>query len=137
MWQSVKVSNVFNTFTLKQFSGKQKTVFIKLEHYFLVETTKIKDTSFPFKTALSEANVKTGRMPTTKWTSHEEWSYIYISIMLRKNQNVILCNSLSDLFLKCDIDLQFTFCLYQTLHCTFIPTRYKLFSKHFVLCTKT
>ena len=28
----------------------------------LVESTKIKSTSFPFKTALSEANVKTNRI---------------------------------------------------------------------------
>ena len=29
-------------------------------------------TSFPFKTALSEANVKTDRMATRKWTYHKE-----------------------------------------------------------------
>ena len=43
----------------------------KLEYCFLVETAKIKNT-FPFKTALSEANVKTNRMATTKWTCHKE-----------------------------------------------------------------
>ena len=63
MGQSVKVSNVFNTLTLKQ------------ESSFLVEATKIENTSFPFKTALSEANVKTNRMATTKWTYHKEWSF--------------------------------------------------------------
>ena len=42
---------------------------------FLAETTKIENTSFPFKTALSEANVKTNRMATTKWTYHKEWSF--------------------------------------------------------------
>ena len=67
MWQSVKVSNVFNTFlTLKQIFWKTKTFFKKLEYCFLVETTKIENTSFPFKTALSEANVKANRMATTK-----------------------------------------------------------------------
>ena len=55
MCQSVKVSN-----------GKRKKFFKKLEYRFLVETTKIKNASFPFKTALSEANVKTNRMATTK-----------------------------------------------------------------------
>ena len=50
MGQSVKVSNVFNTLTLKQ------------EYSFLVEATKIENTSFPFKTALSEANVKTNKL---------------------------------------------------------------------------
>ena len=44
--------------------------FKKLEYRFLAETTKIENTSFPFKTALSEVNVKTNRMATTK-----EWSF--------------------------------------------------------------
>ena len=52
-----------------------KTFFKKLECRFLVETTKIESTSFPFKTALSEANVQTNRMATTKWNYHKEWSF--------------------------------------------------------------
>ena len=71
----MKVSNVFNTLTLKQIFWKTKTFFQKLEYHFLVETTKIENTPFPFKTALSEANVKTNRMATTKWTYHKEWSF--------------------------------------------------------------
>ena len=55
MWQSVQVSNVFNTLTLKQTFWKTETFFKKLEYYFLVEITKIENTSFPFKTALSAA----------------------------------------------------------------------------------
>ena len=43
-----------------------------LEYHFLVETTKIENTSFPFKIALSEATVKKNRMATTKWTYHKE-----------------------------------------------------------------
>ena len=64
MRQSVKFSNVFNTLTLKQIFWKMKTFFKKLEYRFLVETTEIENTSFPFKTALSETNVKTNRMAT-------------------------------------------------------------------------
>ena len=75
MWQSVKVSKVFNTLTLKRIFWKTKTFFKKLEHNLLVEPTKIEKTPFPFKTALSEANVKTNRMATTKWTYHKEWSF--------------------------------------------------------------
>ena len=71
----MKVSNVFNTLTLKQIFWKTKTFFKKLEYRFLVEATKIENTSFPFKTALSEANVKTNRMATTKWTYQKEWSF--------------------------------------------------------------
>ena len=33
------------------------------------------NTSFPFKTALSEANVMTNRMATAKWAYHKEWSF--------------------------------------------------------------
>ena len=58
MWQSVKVSKVFNTLTLKQIFWKTKPFFKKLEYSFLVETTKIESTSFPFKTALSEAMLR-------------------------------------------------------------------------------
>ena len=47
-----------------------------MEYCFLVETTKIENTSLPFKTAPSEANVKkTNRMATTKCTYHKEWSF--------------------------------------------------------------
>ena len=45
-----------------------KTFFRKLEYHFLAETTKIESTSFPFKIALSEANVKTNIMVSTKLT---------------------------------------------------------------------
>ena len=75
MWQSVKISNIFNSLTLKQVFWKTKTFFIKLEYRFLVETTEIENTSFSFKTALSEANLKTNRMETTKWTYHNERSF--------------------------------------------------------------
>ena len=71
----MKILNVFNTLTLIQIFWKTKTFFKKLEYRFLVETTKIENTSFPFKTALSEANVKTNRMATTKLTYHKEWSF--------------------------------------------------------------
>ena len=47
----------------------------KLEYGFLVETTKIESTSFLFKTAQSEANVKKNRMATTKWTYHKKRSF--------------------------------------------------------------
>ena len=54
MWQFVKVSNVFNTLILKQIFWKTKTIFKKLEYRFLVEATKIENTPFPLKAALSE-----------------------------------------------------------------------------------
>ena len=66
----MKVLNV-----LTQIFWKTKTFFKKLEYCFLAETTKIENTSFPFKTALTEANVKTNRMVITKFTYHKEWSF--------------------------------------------------------------
>ena len=49
-----------------------QTLFKKLEYRFLVESTKIDNITFPYKTALSEANVKTNRIGSTKWTYHKE-----------------------------------------------------------------
>ena len=50
-----------------------KTFLKKLEDRFLCETTKIEKTSFSFKIALSEANIKTNTMATTKLTYHKEF----------------------------------------------------------------
>ena len=44
-------------------------------YHFLVEATKIENTSLQFKTVKSEANVKANRMATTKWTYYKEWSF--------------------------------------------------------------
>ena len=38
---------------------KTRTFFKKLEYCFLVEVTKSESASFPYKTVISEANVKT------------------------------------------------------------------------------
>ena len=67
--------NVFNTLTLKQIFWKMKNFFKKLEYCFLVESTKIVNASFLYKTAISEANVKTNRIASAKWTYHKERSY--------------------------------------------------------------
>ena len=69
-----KLKNNFNTLTLKQIFWKTKTI-LKLEYRFLVEITKIENASFPYKTAMSEANVKTNKMVTTKWTYQRERSF--------------------------------------------------------------
>ena len=52
-----------------------QTLFKKLEYRFLVESTKIDNKTFPDKTTLSEANVKTNRMRSTKLTYHKERSF--------------------------------------------------------------
>ena len=50
---------------------ENENLFQKTGVPFLVETTNTEDTSLPFKTTLSESNVKTNRMATTKWTYHK------------------------------------------------------------------
>ena len=75
----VTISGNFEPFeylTWKQIFWKTKTFFKnKLEYRFLIESTKTENASFSYKTAISEANVMTNRMVSTKWTNHKEWSF--------------------------------------------------------------
>ena len=74
----VTISKRFKRFSYINFNSnflKNKNLFQKLEYRFLVETTKIENKLFPFKTALSEASVKTNRIVTPKWIYHKEWSF--------------------------------------------------------------
>ena len=71
----MEILNVFNTLTLKQTFCKTKTFFKKLEYRFLVESTKIENASFPYKTALSKTNVKTNRTESAQWTNQKERSF--------------------------------------------------------------
>ena len=65
----------FQYLTLKQIFWKKKNFFKKLEYRFLVESTKMENASFSYKTAISEANVETNRMVSAKWTYHKEQSF--------------------------------------------------------------
>ena len=56
IWQSLEILNVFFTLRLKQVFWKMKTFSRKLEYSFLVEHTKIENTTFPYKTALTGPN---------------------------------------------------------------------------------
>ena len=51
----------------------------------ILNTIVILNTPFSFKTALSEANVKTNRMATIKWTYHKEWSFASNCFIFLKN----------------------------------------------------
>ena len=76
MWQSLEILginlNYFNTLNLKQVPSKTKTFFKKLKHHFLVESIKIENKTFPYKTVLPESNVKTTRMGSTKLSYYKE-----------------------------------------------------------------
>ena len=62
MGQSPEIFNVFNTLTLKQ----SENHFKKLEYRFLVESSKIENVPFLYKTTLVEASIKTNRTRSTK-----------------------------------------------------------------------
>ena len=49
MWQSVKISNVFNTLTLKQIFWKTKAFFKELECSFLLKPLRLKTHHFHLK----------------------------------------------------------------------------------------
>ena len=66
MWQSVKILSDFNTLPLN---------YIFWKYRFSIESTKIENALFPYKTAISKANVKTNRMVSTKWTYQKERSF--------------------------------------------------------------
>ena len=72
MWQSVEILNVSNTLILKQIFWKTKNFLKNMEYRFLVESTKIENASFPYKTATSETNVKANRVISTKCTYHKD-----------------------------------------------------------------
>ena len=65
----------FQYFNLETNFRKTKHFFKKLEHRFLVQSTKIENASFPYKTAISVANVKKNRMVSKK----ETYKWIFAS----------------------------------------------------------
>ena len=60
----MEILDGFNTLTSIQIFLKTETFFKKLEYYFLVESTKIENTSFLVKSPMSGVNVKTNRAAT-------------------------------------------------------------------------
>ena len=59
----------------------------KLEYRFFVESTKIENTSFPYKTAILEASVKTNRMVSTKWTWNFNLKKV-VDVFVKPNQQL-------------------------------------------------
>ena len=56
-----------------------------MEYRFLLESTKIENTSFQYKTEIPEANVKTNRMVSTEETYHKERSFASNKFCFLKN----------------------------------------------------
>ena len=46
-----------------------------MEYRFLDESANIENASFPYKTAISDANVKANSMVNTELSYHKEWSF--------------------------------------------------------------
>ena len=65
----------FQYFNLETDFLENENLFQKLEYRFLIESTKIENASFLRKTAISEANVKTNGMVSTKWTYPTERTF--------------------------------------------------------------
>ena len=80
MWQSLEILNVF--YTLKLIFWKPQTRFKKSAALFF--SYQIQSATFPYKTALSEANVKASRMVNTKWAYHKERSFAVTILFFRK-----------------------------------------------------
>ena len=57
------------------FQNTPVSSFKTLEYRFFVGSTKIENASFPYKTVISEPNVKTNRMASVKWSYHKERSF--------------------------------------------------------------
>ena len=55
---------------------ENENLFQKTGAQFLVKSTKIENASFPYKTAILEANVETNTMVSTKWTYHKERNFV-------------------------------------------------------------
>ena len=82
----MEILNTFSTFKTN-FLAKEnlaigKPFFKKLEYRFSVESTKIENASFPYKVAISEANVKTNGMVSTKWKERSFASNYFIVLKI-------------------------------------------------------
>ena len=95
MQQFLEILNVFNAAIGKQIFWKTKSFLKKLEYCFLVESTKIKNGSFPCKAALPKANFKTNRMVSTRLTCRKKRSFTssasHPEVFLRKGVLKICC----------------------------------------------
>ena len=74
----VTISEHFEHFQYFNFETdflENENFFKKLEFHFLFERNKTEKASFPYKTAISEASVKTNRKVAKKWAYHRERSF--------------------------------------------------------------
>ena len=75
----------FHYFNFERNFLKKENLFQKTGVQFLVKSTKIESATFQHETALSEANMKTNRMGSTKWTYRKERSFASNYFVFLKN----------------------------------------------------
>ena len=75
MCDMIKTKYFLKNFTHNTISLTTTLIKQKERSVYERPSTKIENTSFPFKTAISEANVKTNRMVSTKCTYQKEQSF--------------------------------------------------------------
>ena len=78
----------FQYFNIETDFLENENLFQKPGVPFLVEPTKTEKASFPYKTAISEANAKANRKVTTKWAYHRQLSFasnyfIFFKVLLQ------------------------------------------------------
>ena len=74
MWQSQYFER-FYYFNFEKKYHKIENIFKNLEKCFFVKSAKIENVMFWYKTAMSEANVKTNGIKSAKWTVNKKWSF--------------------------------------------------------------
>ena len=93
IWQLMEILNVFNTLTFKRTFWQTKTFSKNWSSVFIVRT-KIKNTIFSYKTALSEASIKTNRVGEYKMdllqrTKFCHWLLNFLKFLLQF-KNILL-----------------------------------------------
>ena len=83
-WQSLGISNVFNTLTLKQVFWRSKTFLKKLEDHFWVQTTTNESATWPYKTFLSKGRIKS---PLIKKERH--WLLHFLKMKLIETNSFV------------------------------------------------
>ena len=73
--ESIEILNVFNASTLKEIFWKIKNILKKLEYHFLIQSTTNESATFPYKNALSKANVKTNWMGSLEGTYNKKHTF--------------------------------------------------------------
>ena len=63
-----------------------------MEYHFSVESTEIENASLPYKTVIPEANAKTNRIVSTKWTYYKKRSFDFFEL-LYSYKELIWCTS--------------------------------------------